>query len=265
MAANKTVAKAESVVNENSSEKAKELLSEAQAAYQEGDLFEARNKATSAISQANVNTFRDMSREQVRNEYRDELNDLKASVSDVKELNQKMAQKLQEAETQEERLAIIEDFKEERKEIRSEIREEARDRAIDRMPGNMPEDRDEADEKDSDDTSDNESSEDEEEGLELGESEVEIEGEDSAINSKMRYKAKNAGYSVNTNSNANDMKVTFDYEISSSNGAAAQVITDLNAKASKSDLSPGNYTAKAVVSVDGETINTVTEEVEITG
>jgi len=70
---------------------------------------------------------------------------------------------------------------------------------------------------------------------------------------------------VNTNSNANDMKVTFDYEISSSNGAAAQVITDLNAKASKSDLSPGNYTAKAVVSVDGETINTVTEEVEITG
>lgn len=261
VAANKTVTKAESVVTENSSEKSQELLSEAQSAYQEGNYFEARNKATTAISQANVNTFKDMSREQIREEYNDELNDLKASVNDMKELNQKMAERLQGADSQEERLELIQDFKEERKEIRSEIREDAREN----IPGNMPGDRDDSDEESSDDFSDNESSEDSDEGLDVGESEVEIEVEDNTISSTMKFKAKNAGYSVNTNSNANDRTVTFNYEISSSSGPAAQVITDLNASASKSDLSPGNYTAKAVVSVDGETINTVTEEVEITG
>ncbi|MFB6114990.1 MAG: cell wall-binding repeat-containing protein [Candidatus Nanohalobium sp.] len=257
MAANKTIVKAEAVVTVNSSEKAKELLNEAQAAYQEGDYFEARNKATAAISEASVNSFQKMSPGEVREEYRDELNDLKASVKEMKELNQKMAQKLKEADSKSERLEIVKEFKEERKEIRNEIREQKKEGKKE-IPGSIPGDS-------KDDSSDNDSSKEDSETLDVGESEVEIEVEDNTVKSTMKFKAKNAGYSVNTNSNANDKTVSFSYEISSSNSPAAQVITDLNASASKSDLSPGNYTVKVAVSVDGSTINTVTEEVEITG
>lgn len=253
VSANATLNSAEATVTVNSSQRDQQLLQEAKNAFQEGDYFEARNKATAAISQAKVNQFRELDGEQIREEYRDETEDLKASVKKLKQLGGKQAQKLQRAESQEERIETIREMKEERRELREEERDQDST------------ERNDSEEESSDDPLDNESSEDSDKGLDVGESEVEIEAEDSTISSTMSFMAKNAGYSVNSNSNANDKTVSFSYEISSSSGSAAQVITDLNASASKPDLSPGNYTVKVAVSVDGSTINTVTEEVEIAG
>lgn len=255
-AANRTIVKANASVTVNSSEKSQELLSEAREAFREGEYFEARKKATAAMSQAKLKRFKDLGREEVRREYEDETEDLRAAANKLGEVSQEMAQEIRDAESQEEKLEVINEYKEERRSIREEIREEKKERSEERKEERKERRGTDEEEKE------NES---EDEGLTAGESEVEIEAEGSKISAEMRYMARNAGYSVNTNSNAEGRNVTLKFEISSSSGPAAAVITEMEASSSETDLTPGNYTAEAVVSLDRKVINRETEEVTLEG
>lgn len=103
-AANKTLTRAETQVSENSSEKAQKLLEEAKKAFNEGNFFEAKSKATSAISQSNMNRFKELGREGVSAEYRSEVEDLKSAARGLSE-------KMQSSGSTEERLAAVKEFK----------------------------------------------------------------------------------------------------------------------------------------------------------
>ena len=253
-AANRTLEKAESTVNENSSERARELLSEARKAFDEGDFFKARKKSTAAISQANMNSFKELGREGIRAEYRSETEDLRSAVKGLSE-------DMRGAETVEEKLEAVKEFREKRKSMRKSSKAsifEPPEAKGPPGPGGL----DGGDESSSEDSDESNS---DGEGLAAGESELEFSVEGSTVSSKMTFMAKNSGYSVNTNSNADGRTVTFNYEISSSSNAAASVLTELDSSVSKTDLSPSNYTAKAVVSVDGDTVNTASDELTVEG
>jgi hypothetical protein len=250
-AANKTLIKAESEVTENSSEKSQQLLDEARKAFEQGDFYEARKKATSATSQANMNRFKGLSREQVSSEYRNEVEDLKSAAKGL-------SSSMRDSDSVEEKLEAVKEFRKERKNVGKPPMTGGSDSPEADVPPGPGSSKQNSD-------SNEDSSDDSEESLRAGESEVEFSVEGSTISSDMRFMAKNAGYSVNTNSNAEGRNVTFKYQISSSSGPSATVLMGLTASASKTDLSPGNYTATGVVSVDGKTVNTVSEEVTIEG
>lgn len=258
-AANKTLARAESSIDENSSETARGLLQRAQEAYSEGDYFGAKKDATSALSESRVGRYKDLDREEIGQQYRDELEDFKSSVKDLREENRERAEELRQAKTQEERLEIVREYKEERREMRKELREQKRESREELANREDQEER-----RDSEEKRDSEQErEREDEELEVGQSEIEIESEDSTISSSVKYRAKNAGYSIENKSNAEQDQVNFSFEISSSDRIAAQQLTNLESEASETDLKPGNYSVVAEVSVDGDTINTVEERVEI--
>lgn len=244
-AANKTLKRAETQVSENSSEKAQQLLEGAKNAFNEGNFFEARNKATSAISQSNLNRFNELGREGVRSEYRSEVEDLKSAIKGLSE-------QMRNSDSINEKLEAVKEAKQKGMNMRKSSKGESF-RNSNTKSGSSPS-QSPTDEKDSSSS---------DKGLAAGESEIDFSVEGSTIHSKVTFMAKNAGYSVNTDSNSEGRNVSFKYEISSSSGPAASVLTELDASVSKRDLSPGNYTAKAVVSVDGGTVNTISQELTV--
>jgi putative cell wall-binding protein len=247
-AANKTLKKAEATVNENSSQRSQELLQEAKKAFKDGDFFEAKKKATSATSQAKMNRFKDLSNEEVRQEYWDEREDVKEAARKLQEANKEISEELKNV-SQKERLEIISEYKEKRKSIREDIRDEKRDMG----PPLKPDDSRETKPEDENDDED----------LNAGESEMEIEGEASTISADMSYMAKSGGFTVESESNTGKSNVTFSFDLESPDGLATMAITGVKASESVENLNPGNYTVKATVSVDGEEVSSIFEEVTL--
>lgn len=254
VSANATLTKAEATATANSSQKAQKLLQEARAAFQEGNYFEARKMATSAVSQAKMNRFRDMSREQIREEYRDETEDLKASVRKLKQLGRKQAQMIQEAESQEERVEIIREMKEERRELREDIREEKQGQ--ERNERNTEEEETEEKQTGEDEEKENES-------LATGEASVDIAAGENSVKASMNYMASTGGYSVESSTSRDGDIISFSFDLTSPEGMATQVLTEMEDEAQVGELEAGNYTVKAVVSVDGEQVFSTSSEVSV--
>ncbi|AOV94634.1 hypothetical protein AQV86_01770 [Nanohaloarchaea archaeon SG9] len=237
-AANKTLTKAESVVDENSSQKSVNLLAEAKTSFEAGDFFEARAKATAAISERTIKQFKGLSREEVRDSYRSETEDFKATAQKLRESGQEMSEQLRNAENQEEKFEAIKKFKSQRESLLGGKDSKDSSRS----------DRDEDNRKDNGDSSDSENSE----GLAAGEVDVEIKGEGSVISSQVTYMASTGGFSVETDSSVEGDKVTFNYDLSSPDGIATQALTEVEESSSQTELESGNYSVEVVVSVDGE-------------
>ncbi|MFB6175296.1 MAG: cell wall-binding repeat-containing protein [Candidatus Nanohalobium sp.] len=269
--ANATLVKANASVTVNSSQRSHELLSEARKAYEKGEYFKARKKATMAASQANLNRFRELDREKIRNEYRDETEDLRAAASEMGRLNKKMASRLKDAKSKEKRLEIVDRYREKRKDIRERRREEKKKRRNDREDNRTSKQEEgeteprntSSDEGLSPETEPRNTSSDE--GLSPGKSKIEFHAEDSKISSNLVYLARTGGYSINSSSSSDGNSVSFKFMISSPSGPATEVLTRMKASSTEKDLAPGNYTVNASVSLDGKVIDRAESKVSVKG
>lgn len=234
--ANRTLQKAETAVDSNSSEEAQENLLEAQEAFREGDYFEARENAVQALAAVNSEDYQRMRPEEVREAIKDEREDMQEAVEGIKEISQEMSRELQEAETKAERLEIIQEFKQERREMIRELREEARERREDRQ----------------------------EERAEVGSSEVKIEVEGKELKARAEYVAPTLGYTWNKQVSRDEGSVSFTFDLLSPDGMAAQQVNDYRAR-ERVSLENGSYTVKVDLQVDGETVNSITREVTVPG
>lgn len=242
-AANRTINRASDNINENSSEKTRQLLTEAQQLYDKGNYFEARRKAVQALSEANVEDYREMDREEIRDRVREEREDMREAAKEMKELSQEQARKMREAESMEERLEIIQEFRQERREKVRELRKEAMENADDR--------RRKLREKFQEETS----SESSRLRLKLDGYELRVDG---------KYVAPTGGYSVSKQVEQDSGVIDVDFSFSSPDGPATQALTEHEVKIERS-LENGSYTVEAEIVVDGETVNSFTEEIDVPG
>ncbi len=235
-AANKTLEQATAKIDSNSSEEAQELLVDAQDAYQDGDYFEARKLATRALSEANVEEFQGLDREEVRERVREDREDFREAAEELRELGQEQAQEFTEAETMEERLEIIRKYREEQRETIEDLRKEARDRQRDRM----------------------------DDQAEVGSSEVRIQVEGTRVEGRIEYTGPTGGYTITESVDRGDGSVNFVFELSSPEGPATQVVTDYDAR-ERVNVEEGNYTVSVELQVDGETVNQLSRDVIVPG
>ncbi|MFB6292028.1 MAG: cupredoxin domain-containing protein [Candidatus Nanohaloarchaea archaeon] len=235
-AANKTLERASAQIDSNSSEEAQELLVEAQEAYEEGDYFEARKYATRALSEANVEEYQRLEREEIRERVREEREDFREATKELRELGQKQAEELREAETAEERLDIIQEYREERRETVKELKKEARERQR----------------KDTNDQA------------EVGSSELKIQVEGTRVGAEMEYTAPTGGYTVAKTVDRGNDSISFVFKLSSPDGPATQVVTDYDAR-KRIDVQEGDYTVSAELLVDGKTVDTLSGDVTVPG
>lgn len=251
--ANRTLNKAEGVIDSNSSSEARQLLQDARDAYESEDYFEARENAIKAYSTARSENFRRMSPEEVAETVEEEREDLREAMDELRELGQEQAEELRNAETTEERLEIIREYREERREELEELRENRREsledsieqRQRDRNTGERfrqepgdPED--------------------------VGNSELKLEVEGNEVKARAEYTGSTAGYTSNTQFSREGSTVTFNLELESPEGAAAQVVTDYRLE-KREELENGNYTVEARLRVDGDQVSTIQRQVEVPG
>ncbi|MFB6203487.1 MAG: cell wall-binding repeat-containing protein [Candidatus Nanohaloarchaea archaeon] len=210
-AANRTINIAESGINASSSEKARELLVDAQKAYSEGDYFEAKKLAIRANSMERTRNFGKLAPEEIAERARSERADMAESAEEARG----MAEGLREAESVEERLKIIEEYRKEKK-------KEARER---RGPSESP--------------------------GSVGETDLSIESKGLVIVSSMGYTAPNTGYTVESSTETTGSTVKFEYRVRSSEGATGQALTRLT-DTHRVKLEEGTYNVSVDLYVDGE-------------
>lgn len=101
--------------------------------------------------------------------------------------------------------------------------------------------------------------------VEAGSSQINISANSSAINSSISYLAHNTNYSVNSQARLENQKLNFTYEITSTGEASGEALTELRSNASETNLEPGNYTVNVMINVDGETVNQISQNIQIIG
>ncbi|MFB6145406.1 MAG: cell wall-binding repeat-containing protein [Candidatus Nanohaloarchaea archaeon] len=227
-AANHTLTQARAAVNANSTQRAREALREAEKAYQDGDYFEARTKAQIAISQHNAERFRTMDQSEIQKEVEQETEDVNKAVERLKDTNKKFSKDVRDAEDLKSRLEVIQKYREERRKAVDDLRDRMKNRS-------------------------EEKNKTQEDGntLRTGSATGSLTVNGKEVTTDITFTAPTTGYSVNTNTNVDNDKLVFRYEISSPDSMAGQAITKVRANATKT-LKDGNYTVKTVVTVDGE-------------
>lgn len=127
--ANHSLTRAQDLVDENASEDAREELHDAQVLYSQGHYVEAHEAAREAISEvhaADYERYRDNATA-LQERVQDEVSDLQERVDELQELNREFAAEMQENLTAEERLEIIEEFRDKRREQIRELIAEAQE------------------------------------------------------------------------------------------------------------------------------------------
>lgn len=127
-AANRTIRRADKMVDPNSSEEARDALQKAEVLFSAGNYVEAREEARDAISAVREERFEQMrgNYSAIRDDVREEVASLQEKVQELQELNQEFGQEMSENMTVEERLEVIDEFRNERREKVKELMEEAR-------------------------------------------------------------------------------------------------------------------------------------------
>lgn len=232
---NRTLRKAETAVDSNSSEEAQEHLIEAQEAFREGEYFEARKEAVRALSMVNSERYQRMRPEEVREAVQDDREDMQEAVEEMQELSSEMAQELREAETQEERLEVIQEFRDERRELRKEFREKQRERRDDGRGR-----------------------------AEVSNSEVKLELEGHELKTRAEYIAPTLGYIWSKDLSRNGDTVSFTFNLQSPDGMAGQQVKQYRTR-SELRVENGSYTVNIDLQVDGKSINSLSRDVSVPG
>ncbi len=134
--ANRTVARAKDLARDmNASNDTWNDINEAEAALAAGEYQEAYEDAREIVSEFREKEWDDVrtNPEQVRDRARGETADLQEQVNDLGEINREFAEEMSQNLTVEERLEIINEFREKRREAVQELVEEARGRRGDMM------------------------------------------------------------------------------------------------------------------------------------
>ncbi|MFB6209649.1 MAG: cell wall-binding repeat-containing protein [Candidatus Nanohaloarchaea archaeon] len=247
-AANKSIERAKSSVDQNSSENARELLQDARDAYRDGDYFEARKLATRAHSTARSEEFRSMSRKEIREKVEQDREDFRQASDELSKLGQEQAEELRNAESMEERLEIIREYRQQRREVLKELKQKARENGRDvekrqRSGG-------ERFRQESGDSED------------VGSSELSLEVEGNEVKAKAEYTAFTAGYTYETSFDGNGSPVEFDLRLNSPEGRAAQVVSDYRLER-RERLGNGSYNVSARFVLDGEELESIQKQVKV--
>lgn len=244
-AANRTINRAEEYVTENSSEKAQQLLLDAQDAYDNQEYFKARDLAVKALSMAKSEDFREMGREEMQEHIQQEREGMNEIASEMSEMNQERAKELREAESFEERMETINEFKQEQREVIQDLRNET--------TGEQSEFRQRMKEKFESET------ETESKGSELR---LKLKGTELELEAK--YTAPTGEYSADKDFQIDGENIDLTYTLQSPDGSATQALTEHETEVER-ELEEGTYSLNMKIVVDGETVNQVEEGLEVPG
>ncbi len=243
-AANRTLEKADTEIDGNSSQEAGNLLEQAQQAFDSGNYFRAKQLATRALSGANIDQYQRMDREEVQERIQEEREDFHEASRELKELNQEKSQELRNAESMEERLEIIQEFRREHEKTVQELRKEEREKKErNRNTG-------ERFEQNPGDSAD------------VGTSELKLETENNELKAEARYTASKSGYTRDINVQQGEDQVTIDFSLESPEGPAAQMITEYRLE-KRLELGNGSYSIDVALDVDGEEKASLTRSIDI--
>ncbi len=127
--ANRTLMRADRLVDANASDEAWEALREARALFSDGQYVEAREAAQEALNEIHADRYREVRDDpaELQERVQEETEDLEERVDELRELNREFAEEMEQNLTVEERLEIIEEFRNERRERIRELMEEAQE------------------------------------------------------------------------------------------------------------------------------------------
>lgn len=244
-AANRTINRAEEEVNQNSSEETQQLLVDAQEEYDNENYFEARDLAVKAMSRTRSEDFRRMSRQEVQERIQQERGSMSEIAKEMSEMNQEKAQELREAESFEERMEIMNEFKQEQRSAMMEIRKEhMRNRSEFRQKMKQRFDSE---------------METESKGSEL---ELKLKG--TTLELEAKYTAPTGGYSSSKDFQVSGNEIDFTFTLESPEGGATQALTKHEAEVER-ELDEGDYNLNMKIVVDGETVNQLEKDIEAPG
>ncbi len=125
---NRTIQRAERFNDTNASDEVRAQLGEARRLFRQGDYEEAREAAQDAASEARRARFEELEDDPaaLQDSIRDETEDLQERVDELRALNKEFADEMEENMTVEERLEVIEEFRDRRRETVRALVEQAR-------------------------------------------------------------------------------------------------------------------------------------------
>lgn len=114
---NRSLDKARDMIDENASEEAKEALEEAERLFNESDYEKAREEAQEALSEHQENEWREIetNRTRVRRRVRGEAAGIDEKINEIREMNREFAEEMRNNMTVEERLSVIDRFRDKRR------------------------------------------------------------------------------------------------------------------------------------------------------
>ncbi len=263
---NKTINKAESMIDENSSEEVQDLVDEARVLYSDGDYQEARKKAHRAI---NAERSARWEREDERDEaimeaIEEEQESLNERVEDLREMNREFAEEMEENMSVEERLDVIEEFRHEHRETVREMVEEARENAMDRREGLLDELRDARERVRDRKTGERlrfeaECTDKSTDGAAVTENA--ITGHDGHVRADGTMLLPTPNYDADGSFDRGDRTIDLTVDLTERGGFGVQCVAEADYRY-RVDAEPGNWTVSLTVNVDGEQVysdeNTVT-------
>lgn len=265
---NRTINKAEDMIDENSSEEARELLDKARVLYSDGKYVEAREAASEALNDEREARWEERREreEAVRESMEEEMESLQERIEEMQDLNADFAAEMEENMTVKERLEVIEEFRHERRETVRKLVEEARrtdadieedlrkrfDGARDRVRERSSEERFRFNVECTDESAD---------GTEHVRGD--ISGHDGAVRAEGRLLLPTPNYRAASSYEKGDYEIDLSIDLTGSDGFGIQCVGEARYKY-KVDAAAGNWSVNLDVTVDGETIHTASETVTVT-
>ncbi|MDY6765937.1 MAG: cell wall-binding repeat-containing protein, partial [Candidatus Nanohaloarchaea archaeon] len=262
--ANKSLQRAKNLVDANASEEAQEALRKAETLFSAGRYVEAREEAEEAISEVREQRFEEMqgNATAIRQHIREETSDLQERVEELRELNQEFGKEMSENMTVEERLEVIDEFRNERREKVRELMKQARG-----TEGDIGKRLRQAEKRfEQRDRGANRRFETDIECTDEQVTELSIEGHDGRVQVEGTFGLSTPNYvpsstvNVDRENNAVDVTITF---AKRKGGLGIQCVANAEVE-QRVGVAAGNWTVTASVIVDGEETVSQTRTVSVT-
>lgn len=259
--ANRTLQLAADLVDANASAEARAALREARVLFSNGDHMEAREEAREAIGEVREQRYEEArdNATRLQERVREETEDLRERVRDLQELNQEFADEMRQNLTVEERLDIIEEFRDRR---RSAVRDLVNEASRNGRLGDLEERLEQARERERD-----------REGFEAeiacdtegGDTTFDITGEDGRVDAEGSVALNTPNYepsqTASVDRGAGTVDITVDFAPRSGFGIQCTGRAEVERRV---EVPAGNWTVSVTVNVDGTETFSTTSEVTVT-
>lgn len=260
--ANKTLQRAQRLVDANASEEAHDALMKAETLFARGKYVEALEEANEALSEVRVHRFEE-NRDNfaaIQDNINEEVQDLQERVNELRELNREFAEAMEANLTVEERLEVIDEFRNERRETVEELMEEAQKtggdimKALQKAERRFEEREDGAGRLKVDIECTDEQS-----------TELSIEGHDGRVEVDGTVGLSNLNYKPAQSVTVDEQNgtVSIDIGFTQRDGFGGQCVANAEVER-RVPVAAGNWTVALTVTVDGEEKVGMTETVQVT-